>query len=35
MDPAHGAYFPFDTALANWKTKNHNVNFLVFGIVRK
>jgi hypothetical protein len=35
MDPAHGAYFPFDTALANWNTKNHNVNFLVFGIVRK
>ena len=35
MDPAHGAYFSFDTALANWKTKNHNVNFLVFGIVRK
>ena len=33
MDPAVGAYLPFDTALANWK--NHNVNFLVFGIVRK
>ena len=35
MDPAHGAYFPFDTALENWNTKNHNVNFLVLGIVRK
>ncbi len=35
MDPAYGAYLPFDTALANWNTTNHNVNFLVFGIVRK
>ena len=34
MDPAHGAYFPLNTALENWNTKNHNVNFLVVGIVR-
>lgn len=33
MDPACGAYIPFDTALANWE--KHNVNFLVFGIIRK
>ncbi len=35
MDPARGAYYPFDTALTNWNTRNHNANFLVFGIVRK
>lgn len=35
MDPARGAYYPFATALANWNTKNHAVNFLVVGIIRK
>lgn len=35
MDPAHGAYFPFDAALANWKTAKHGVSFVVVGVVRK
>ena len=35
MDPYFGAYYPLDTALANWNTKNHAVNFLVVGIIRK
>ena len=34
MDPAHGAYFPFNTALANWNTRSRKANFIVFGIVR-
>ena len=35
MDPNFGAYYPLDTALANYNTKNHAVNFLVVGIIQK
>ncbi len=27
--------YPFETAIENRNTRNHNANFLVFGIVRK
>ena len=35
MDPARGDYFPFETALQNWKTAKYGVRFVVVGIVKK